>query len=398
MAHPTYLEIDMDRRHFLRIAGGGAILAATTTLLPGCSSQLPPDAIAAWNISDAEADAQDPRRWILSHALLAPHAHNLQSWLVDLSEPHQITLFMDRTRLLPETDPYSRQMTLSQGTFLEVLDLAARQCGWRADITLFPQGEDLATQIGQRPTALIRLVRDASVQPDPLFAQVLHRHTNRGLYDTRIPQATALQAVTQSTRGLVLRAGILTRDDAEAVAHHRRIAKAAWRTELLTPRTMMESMNVLRIGPDEISRHRDGISINDPMLRAINAMGLFDRTRAPGADDAGTRSQIDTFNAGIDSTPAFFWLVTEGNDRTTQVNAGRAWVRAQLAATAHGLSMHPLSQALQEYPEVQPLYREIHERLDAPAPRYTVQMWARLGHAPAVGPAPRRGLQPLIMK
>ena len=43
--------------------------------------------------------------------------------------------------------------------------------------------------------------------------------------------------------------------------------------------------------------------------------------------------------------------MTEGNDRKTQVNAGRAYVRAQLAATAHGLAMQPLSQALQEYPE-----------------------------------------------
>jgi len=31
-------------------------------------------------------------------------------------------------------------------------------------------------------------------------------------------------------------------------------------------------------------------------------------------------------------TPAFFWMVTEGNDRKTQMNAGRAYVRAQLAA------------------------------------------------------------------
>lgn len=166
----------------------------------------------------------------------------------------------------------------------------------------------------------------------------------------------------------------------------------AWRIELLTPRAMMESLNVLRIGPNEISKHRDGISINDPMLRAIHALGLFDRSQAPGPDDTGTRSQIEKFNAAIDTTPAFFWLVTQGNDRVAQVNAGRAWVRAQLAATAQGLSMHPLSQALQEYPEVGHLYREIHERLGAPSPQFTVQMWARLGYGPATGPAPRRGL------
>ena len=58
------------------------------------------------------------------------------------------------------------------------------------------------------------------------------------------------------------------------------------------------------------------------MLRAIDALGLFDRTRAPAADDRATTGQIDEFNRNIDGTPAFYWLVTEGNDRITQVNAG----------------------------------------------------------------------------
>ena len=35
----------------------------------------------------------------------------------------------------------------------------------------------------------------------------------------------------------------------------------------------------------------------------------------------------------------------------TQVNAGRAYARVQLAGTAQGVAMHPLQQALQEYPE-----------------------------------------------
>jgi hypothetical protein len=44
-------------------------------------------------------------------------------------------------------------------------------------------------------------------------------------------------------------------------------------------------------------------------------------------------------------------MTTEDNARTTQLLAGRAFVRAQLAATAQGLSMHLLQQALQGYPE-----------------------------------------------
>ena len=385
----------MDRRLFIRLAGGGAIAAATATTLAGCSSALPPEAIAAWQ---GPGEQTDVRRWLVGHALLAPHSHNLQSWLVDLGVPGEITLFIDRSRLLPETDPFSRQMMMSQGTFIELLDLAARQKGLRADITLFPQGAFSPTTVDARPTARIRLLPDATVQPDPLFAQVFRRRTNREAYEAREPDAAALQAITASVQPHALRTGFVGAAQPEALAQHRRIAKEAWRIELTTPRTVLESFRVLRVGPKEIAQHRDGLSLNDPMVRALDAVGLFDRSVAPGPDDFATTSQIKDFNTKIDTTPAFFWLVSEGNDRATQVNAGRAYVRAQLAATAAGLSMQPLSQALQEYPEQTVPYTDIHQLLGAPAPRFTVQMWARLGVAPAIEPSPRRGLEAHILK
>ncbi len=380
----------MQRRRFIRLAGGGAVAAATPFALSGCSSALPPEAIAAWQ--GPAPDEPDARRWVLAYAILAPHSHNLQSWLVDLSVPDEITLFLDRSRLLPETDPFSRQMMMSQGTFLELLDLAARQKGLRAGIELFPQGAFPPDAVDARPTARVRLAPDAAVRPDPLFGQILRRRTNREAYEAREPEPAALQAMAESVRPHPMRVGFVGAAQVDALQQHRRIAKEAWRIELVTPRTVLESFKVLRVGPKEIARHRDGLSLNEPLVRALSAVGLFDRSVAPGPGDFATTSQIKDFNAKIDATPAFFWLVTEGNDRATQVNAGRAYARAQLAATAAGLSMQPISQALQEYSEQAAPYDEIHRLLEAPPPRHTVQMWARLGYAPAVGPSPRRGV------
>jgi hypothetical protein len=391
----------MERRSFIRVLGGGVVLAAAPTLV-ACSSALPPQAVAAWQAPAPPAAGSDVRRWILAHAILAPHSHNLQSWLVDLRQPGEIALYCDRTRLLPETDPFSRQIMMSQGTFLELLDLAARQQGLRADIQLFPQGEfDPKAAPANGLTALIRLVPDASVKPDPLFAQVFRRHTNRNAYEMKAPDTVALQAISAAATAfgdtLKLRVGFAGAQDA-SIGEHRAIARDAWRIELVTPRTVMESYQVLRVGPTEIAQHRDGISINEPMVRALAAVGLFDRSKVPGPDDSATTGQIKDFNAKIEATPAFFWMVTEGNDRRTQVNAGRAYVRAQLAATAQGLSMQPLQQALQEYPEQAGPYAAIYRLLGAERPGQTVQMWARLGHAPAVGPAPRRGVEAHLLK
>jgi len=145
---------------------------------------VPPEAIAAWHGPGPESDL---RRWILSYAILAPHSHNLQSWVVDLSVPDEILLRCDLNRLLPETDPFSRQIMMSHGTFLELLDLAARERGYRTEIALFPEGAFGPDKLDGRPVARIRLIADAATAKDPLFAQILKRHTNRSAYDLTRP-------------------------------------------------------------------------------------------------------------------------------------------------------------------------------------------------------------------
>lgn len=392
----------MEKRAFLRVLGGGAIAAAGLSTV-ACSSALPGEALAAWSSpGPAPSPEADPRRWLLSHAILAPHSHNLQSWLVDLREPGAITLYCDTSRLLPQTDPFSRQMMMSQGTFLEALDLAASAAGLRTQISLFPQGAPGPEQLNRAPTAHIRLTRAPDAKPDPLFEQLFKRRTNRNAYESRSPSPQALaaiqSAVQQHPSGQGMRVGWAGADQPDLLLQHREIAKTAWRVELETPRTILESYRWLRIGPSEIAQHRDGISLNAPMVRALTALGLFDRSQAPAPGDSAVSGQIKDFNAKIDATPHFFTLVSADNQRATQVQAGRAYMRAQLAATAQGLSMHPLSQALQEYAEQAPSYRRIHALCGADTPGQTVQMWTRLGYAAEIAPAPRRGLQAHILR
>ena len=379
----------MNKRQFLRISSGGLIAAATLSSLPGCSSDLPPEAIAAWRPPAADMDI---RRWAISHALLAPHAHNLQSWLVDLDTPDTIVLRLDLRRLLPETDPWSRQLVISQGTFLELLQMAANERGYRADISMFPQGEFDAKTPDSRPTALIRLGKDDGVKADPLFAHIFNRHTHRGVYENRIPNAQARQTLADSVKDFSVQLGLVTSEEA-SMQQHRAIAMDAWRIEMQTPHTLLESYKVLRVGPQEIAQHRDGISLNTPMVRGLVALNLFDRSKPSEPDSSAIKGQISEFNDKMSTTPACVWLSTSDNSRRTQMLCGRAYVRLQLAATALGLRMHPLSQALQEYPEQTNNYKAIHELLVGKDSTATVQMWTRLGYAPAGSPSPRRGLQ-----
>ena len=341
----------------------------------------------------------DVRRWVLAYAILAPHSHNLQSWVVDLGTPDEILLRCDPTRLLPETDPLSRQIMMSHGTFLELLDIAARERGLRAHITLFPEGAFGAQKIDERPVARIRLVTDPTVVKDALFAEILKRRTNRSAYEpARAVPTETRQAMADAVASHAVRFGFVGAEQPAALQRHRAIASEAWRIELITPRTIMESYRVLRVGAAEVAKHRDGLTVMDPKLVWMARLGLFDRSQAPAPDSFATTSQIEEFNAKMASTASFLWIVSTGNDRAMQVNAGRAYARVQLAGTAHGVVMQPLSQALQEYPEQAGPYAAIHGLLDAPTPTQTVQMWARVGFAPPVEAAPRRGLDAHIVR
>ena len=388
----------MQRRQFIRIAGGGTVLAATTLTLGGCSVfEVPPEALLAWQ---PPAQDMELRRWVLSYALLAPNPHNRQPWLADLSRDGEITLRLDTGRLLPATDPFGRQILMGCGTFLELLVMAAAQRGQRAEVSLFPDGEP-----GEKPDARafarVRLTPDAAVPRDPLFAQVLRRRTDRRAYDPARPVAAAdaagLAAAVGSLPVRLGLAGVTGSEDQTRLERIRTIAREAWRIELGTEATMMESMHLLRVGSREIAQYRDGIAIDSPLLVTLAKLGLLDRNQFPAPDSQATQSQIKSFDAITASTPAYLWLVTEGNRRAQQIDAGRAYLRVSLAATAAGLALHPNEQSLQEYPQVAAPYQAIHQLLDAPSPRFTVQMLARTGYLPAhtaaQAPAPRRGLQ-----
>jgi hypothetical protein len=364
------------RRHVLELLAA----AAVTT---GCAPATDP--AAAWR--SPGAGEADPRRHALAHAILAPNPHNMQPWLIDLIGADALVLFADRTRLLPATDPPNRQITIGCGAFLELLDLAARQNGRRAEITPWPDGEPQPV-LDDRPVAHVRLVADAAIQKDPLFPQITARRTNREKFDLeRQPARADLDAIAGQRGGLA--AGAI--DDAAEVARLRDLVLRGWRREMATPRAMKESVDVMRVGAREIATHRDGLVLEGPAIEVMKALGQLDREELLDPNSEANKQGAKMWKALADTAPAFVWLRGGDNSRATQIAAGRAYARMNLEATARGLAMHPWSMALQEYPEMADLYAE-QQALLGGTPAAPVQMLARVGYGRAVKPTPRRGL------
>jgi hypothetical protein len=127
----------------------------------------------------------------------------------------------------------------------------------------------------------------------------------------------------------------------------------------------------------------------------MHALGLFSQELAMRGDATVRRQSLDFIDSQLANTPALAWIVTATNDRRAQLAAGAAYARANLKANEIGLAVQPLSQALQEYPEMLPLRAE-HKRMLSLPDSDTVQMFFRVGHAATVEPAPRRPLDAII--
>ncbi len=376
----------LSRRKTLALIGGGTIVAATAALGYDIT-RLPTTAHLPW---ERAGNYEDPRMRALSWAILAPNPHNRQPWMVDLSGPDTVTLHVDPTRLLPHTDPFSRQITIGLGCFLEVLRIAALQDGLAVDTKLFPEGSD-PDALDRRPVAVCRF-RPSDTGPDPLFAQVPHRRSLKEPFDTTRPlQAAELQILeAAATQGTMVGTTISEADITEL----RALSREALRIEIETPRTYQESVDLFRIGRREVDTNPDGIDFTGPVFEGLARVGLFTRDIALDTGSTAYQQGLAAVYANTDTAMGYVWQVTEGNTRKDQISAGRDWVRINLAATALGIGTQPLSQALQEYPEMDALHRDIHRRL---APNGgTVQMWARLGYGPDVGPAPRWPLEEKI--
>ena len=271
--------------------------------------------------------------------------------------------------------------------------MAASKDGYRVDLKLFPEGNS-PNALDSRPIAIATFVKDPAVSGDPLFAHVLDRRSLKEPYDlTRSVSSQALNRIkSAAARGSKVDAS----NEKTSVDALRKLTHEALAIEVDTPRTYMESVDLFRIGKTEIEANPDGIDLSGPLIESLHFLGamsresLLDTTSTTYAE--GRKAVLEN----TDTAMAHIWQVSSSNSRENQINSGRDWVRLNLAATKEGIGMQPLSQALQEYPEMKSIYKQAHKML-APDGG-TIQMLARLGFAPPVAQSPRWPLEAKILK
>lgn len=372
----------MTRRSFIQAAGGvGLALIGVGGLFT--VTRTPNSAIAPWNEINNKRH-KDIRLDAFRHAILAPNPHNRQPWLIQLVGKDEAIITCDLNRRLPMTDPFDRQILIGFGCFIELATIAAKERGVLIKTNLFPDGEP-TERLDNKPVARMRFTSNPLITKDPLYPFIINRRTNKKPFDTSRQVATnVLDALALTEPGI----SVKTSFNSELIKKLRALTWKAWNIELETAHTWQETVDLMRIGKTEIEANPDGVSISGATLEALALAGVISREEMAKKGSDAYNTSIKRYQPIMSTGMAYAWIVTEGNSRPSQIAAGRTYARMNLESTRLGLGFHPVSQALQEFPEMAEAYALMYTTLNANG-NQRLQMLIRLGYGKEINPTPR---------
>lgn len=346
----------------------------------------------------------DPRIQLVAHGLLAANGHNMQPWKIQLDkdDPMVFYLYADGDRLTNEVDPFARQMMITQGTFLEYIKIAGDELGYKAAVELFPDGgydeqNLLQESMKTKPVAKIMLTKDKP-QNNPLYDSMFLPDTNRAAYQSN--KLTSEQIDQLEDINTDVNMSIKIFQDKENIEKLGSYAMKGATIEAGVNRVMQETENIFRSNEYQKNKYRYGFSVEGQGTSGIMRhimQGLVTVFPSLNSGKAASDTFIQSTRTSVDNTAAYAMIITNDNNRSSQVKSGMLYSRLILTAHSLGLVMQPLSQVLEEYPEMKEPYSSIHR--DYASDGGTIQMLVRLGKPTKEVPqSMRRDVMDLIIR
>jgi hypothetical protein len=333
---------------------------------------------APWRLREADfpigGSAEARARYLLRYAILAPSTKNTQPWKFALDDD-RIDILPDFTRWLRVADPDQRELHISLGCALENLIVAADHFGYTCTVSYGPHDRDR----GLPDTAASVTVRPAPVgaprmRPAGLFEGLTSRQTMHTAFTARqIPPS-----VRRQLEHLPVEAGV------HLLLTHERATTCALGA-------LNADADVAELG-DVAYRRELAYWVGQGVFGTSWAVSKLGQLALPHVNNGSALARRD--EALLKGTPLLGLISTATDDRASQVKAGQVFERVCLLATLFGVSVHPMSQALQ----IPTLRREV-ARVSDQAARQPQQLF-RLGYASLHRPrhTPRRPLEQLIVK
>jgi hypothetical protein len=162
-------------------------------------------------------------------------------------------------------------------------------------------------------------------------------------------------------------------------------------TEAGVPRVMEETNTIFRPNEHQKNQYRYGFSVEGQGTSGLMKpvlQGMLTIFPSLNSGKAASQNFIKSTQTSVDSTPAYVMIVTERNDRVAQVRSGMIYSQIVLTGHTMGLAMQPLSQVLEEYPEMNSLYTEFKQKYTPEGG--TIQMLLRTGYPKKLMPRSMR--------
>jgi hypothetical protein len=332
-------------------------------------------AARTWRHSEPQAAGPpSPLLDLVRYATLAPSSHNTQCWRFRLAAD-SVAILPDLDRRCPVVDPDDHHLFVSLGCAAENLVQAAAAAG------LDGQARFNATSDGSVDIALepARAVRSA------LFEAIPRRQSTRGEYDGRPLANEELRLLEAAGTGEGVRVLLLTeRSRMETLLE---LVIQGNTAQMRDPAFVAELKQWIRFSYAQAVRHRDGLASaasGNPSLPPWLGRRVFDLVFTEAAEN-------DKYARHLHSSAGVAVFVSEADDQAHWVEAGRAFQRFALQATALGIRTAHLNQPV----EVPALRAELARTLGIASGR--PDLLVRFGRGPKLPRSLRRPVEAVLV-
>ncbi|GAA3615708.1 Acg family FMN-binding oxidoreductase [Microlunatus ginsengisoli] len=328
----------ISRRRVLQVAGvgGATVLVAGGGLLSyraHDTGALRPGSGTAYEPWDGWRDDPSPLGAVAA-AVLAANPHNTQPWTFRVSDT-SIELSTDGGRRMPTVDPYDREQQIGLGCALENLVLALDARGYRTEVAT---GAD-----ADHPGRLAAVeFRAGTPVASALYEAIGDRHTDRGPYrPDPVPAAVLTQLGAHDDLAGV---GLTWIEDAGDRAALSALLITATEAIIADREQSEEAFSWFRSGPDDIERHRDGLTLDGQGFGPVKL--AVAKLLPPSSRTDGDAFWLDQTRTVHTATAAAYGVVTadDVDDTASRLAGGRLLQRMHLRATVAGLGLQPMNQ------------------------------------------------------
>jgi hypothetical protein len=256
-------------------------------------------------------------RELVRAATLAANSHNTQPWIFAASAD-EITIVPDFSRRCPAVDPDDHHLYVSLGCAAENLTHAAATIGYKAT----PRLADDILSVSLEPAPPTR---------SPLFEAIALRQCTRAAYDGRPVASETIRSLEAAGREPGVSVIIFT--DRSAISNIADYVEQGNSSQMHDDAFMAELKSWIRFSEADAVSTMDGLfapASGTPAMPAWLArplMGLF----------FNERGENRKYREHIESSAGIAVFVSEANDKSHWIAAGRACQRFGLQATALGL-------------------------------------------------------------